>query len=421
MIAAPLPLEAQQGKARKRSPFTRPAFLLALLLCFLALQEICLRLIFPLPEVMGINRLRYTNNSATPALKKQKELSHVSFIYPSEPDGFAFRHDLNLYGFRDGEWKVEKPGGEERIMLVGDSIVEGFGAPEEKSIPALLKKRLSESGASIRVMNAGAGTMQVPNCFALIRDLLPVFRPDSLILVLYFNDLPPPPYDPAWLERDDAPARQSPWTPRIVSVIGRALRGEPVPRAWSEGPFPFYAAVPDPANWWSDKEVALRWGPFVRPDIRRAMEQGLFNPYIAGDAARAIEHFDRDFDLRPHLKALAEYAARFSTRLFIAFVPSKLAVSEAYSPYLGEMVEVNVDQRKMGEVFRRQGPALEKACRDLGLPFLDLGPALRAREEKGERMYWSYDFHLNPAGYEAAARSLAGWWLDKEKGRASGG
>ena len=103
---------------------------------FLVLLEIAVRTVFPLPEALGFDRTRYSHMGFTPGAQTPSSLGHASFTWASDPDGFAFEHALNLYGFRDREWTLEAPAGATRVAFVGDSFVEGFSAPAEDTIPA---------------------------------------------------------------------------------------------------------------------------------------------------------------------------------------------------------------------------------------------------------------------------------------------
>ena len=51
---------------------------------------------------------------------------------------------------------------------------------------------------------------------------------------------------------------------------------------------------------------------------------------------------------------------------------------------------------------------LEKACRDLAIPFLDLTPALRLAGQREKLHLLPRDFHYNAAGYRVIAEALAG-------------
>ena len=90
--------------------------------------------------------------------------------------------------------------------------------------------------------------------------------------------------------------------------------------------------------------------------------------------------------MRPHLAA-------------VVFIPTKFRV---YAPLLDQ---------PPGEFPNTQWAYLSGLCADLGLPCLDLTPALRTAAgrllPKGEFVFWPDDTHWNAAGIRAAADALA--------------
>jgi hypothetical protein len=102
--------------------------------------------------VANFNRSRYFNGAGGSG---QGDGAHAVAWWWSEPDGAAFPHQMNLYGFRDREWRVETDHGVERVLFLGDSFVEGFGAAQSDTIPRRFEDFLR--GRRVEVMNLGAG------------------------------------------------------------------------------------------------------------------------------------------------------------------------------------------------------------------------------------------------------------------------
>ena len=98
---------------------------------FLVLLEIAVRAVFPLHEAPGFDRANYSHMGFTPGADSPSALGHASFTWASDPDGFAFDHGLNLYGFRDREWTLAKPPGTTRVAFVGE--VDQVPAPKNCS------------------------------------------------------------------------------------------------------------------------------------------------------------------------------------------------------------------------------------------------------------------------------------------------
>ena len=101
------------------------------LLLLLVLQEVALRAVFPRREIANFDRIHYSPLNTAQEGRDTGSLAHASFRWDSEPDGTAFVHHLNLYGFRDAEWRVAPDPGALRLLVLGDSFVVGdvFSSP----------------------------------------------------------------------------------------------------------------------------------------------------------------------------------------------------------------------------------------------------------------------------------------------------
>jgi len=376
----------------------------------LLLQESVARLVFPLPAVLDFDRGDYSPLAALPASDAPDSLGHLSFSWTSDPDGFSFVHALNLYGFRDDEWALEPPRAARRIAFVGDSFVEGFSTDGAGTLPRLFARLAADAGSRVETLNLGIGGARLDHYARLIRDAVPLFRPSSVILVLYANDPIPQRFDPAWLERPLQPRLSSPWTPRLVTVLAALAAGRRVPRRWIEPPFAYLPAVPDPRNPWSDGRWNGRLSAFVEPEVARAMRAGHFNWSLTEFLPWFGEHLTRRVELEPYLRALRDYVRRFEAELLVVYLPMKNQVSDRYLTFEAAYSPPGSLRSLLGEEFQVQARMLAATAARLDLAFLDLTPPLRALEASGPALYWSYDDHLRPLGYRAAAEQIFEAW-----------
>ena len=390
-------------------PHRRLLFALALIG---VLQEVGVRAVFPLPEIVDFDRLRYSPLAQAAPDELPTSLGHASFSWASDPDGFEFVHRLNLYGFRDGEWRLRAAPGRTRVAFVGDSFVEGLSADVESAIPAVFRRVAGERGRSVETLNLGIAGAGLEVYARLVRDAVPLFRPDSVVLVLYANDLVPIRFDPGWLDAPLDPERRSPWQPRILPVLRQLRSGGRVPRRWIAPPFSYIAAVPDPRNPWSQERSARRLAAFVTPSIAEAMRRGRFNPALASWFPWAPNALGRTVDLTPHVSALAAWTKRFGSELLVVYLPLKNQASDRYLAFQADYSPPGSVRSLLGEEFQRHAALLAATCRGLGVPFLDLTPVLRKGESAGPSLYWSYDDHLRPRGYRVAGERIFSWWVD---------
>lgn len=377
-------------------------------------QELLLRALFPVPEVAGFNRIAYQMLAGTsPSLRStlKRGLACVDLRFRSRPDGFDERHRLNLYGFRGDDFSIEPPAGRQRVLVLGDSVAEGQGAPESATIAAALARRWKDA----EVLNLGVVAADLPRLARLARDATALLRPTHVVLVLYANDLPAPPLDPALDGPPPAFPRQAApwWTPRAAELLGRVATDRPIYRRWPRPVLPFFPAVPDPANPWSRVAAAPA---DVEVSLFRAMVDGAINPWLAEQADALPAMLAHDFSLggsaAPYLRTIAGSCQRADARLLVAYVPFCGVVDRRYAAALIQMgmAPALAEALPADPVYRRQNRHLTEACSRLGLAFVDATEPLRSAERSGVPQYWRYDTHPTPDGYATIAHAIAAAW-----------
>ncbi len=388
-----------------RPLLARVAFAIALLL---AVPELLARGVFPLPEVLNFDRSAYSHMGFAPGGHQLTSLGHASFRWASDPDGFEFVHALNLYGFRDETWLLAKRRGTTRVAFVGDSFVEGFSAPCEDTIPRRFAELARRRGEALESLNLGVGGGSLESYGRLLRDALPLFRPDAVILVLFANDVVEKRLPSDWRKDALVPQRSSAWTPRLGSVAARLAAGRRVPRRWIEPPFDFLPRVPDPRNPWSDGRRAGSLA-FVEPEIARAARHGRFNPMLPEALPWFAKALARAVDLTPWLRGFREHSHALGAAFGVVYLPTKMQVSDRYRPFVARYSPPGSAVSLTGPLYQQHARKLAADCAALGLPFLDLTPSLRAKDADAA-LYWSYDDHLRPRGYRVVAERISDWW-----------
>lgn len=98
---------------------------------------------------------------------------------------------INQYGLREREEILEtKPPGQRRVVCIGDSLVFGWGVPEEATWVRLVENELRKSDDALRTVNCG-GTMAVcADEYAIaLEKRFGAFGPDVVVVALGLNDL----------------------------------------------------------------------------------------------------------------------------------------------------------------------------------------------------------------------------------------
>jgi hypothetical protein len=259
-------------------------------------------------------------------------------------------------------------------------------------------------------MNFGISGVGMRSYLRLIRDLVPTFHPDHIVLVLYMNDLYDVPQDPVPLLLSGLEAeRWSPWRSRLLFLLSRARSGAPVPRRWDPSPGPvkplaldrFFAASP---------ELAKTIERVAAPDLAAAMMDGWLNPAVVNLAARSERILPEKVAVDNVVRVLQEFLADRSVRLWLVYLPSLNQVSDAYLPAQGRISASIGVPTLTADRFQQQARDLAAAAQRHQVPFFDLTPELRAIEASGQRQYWAYDSHMRGAGYSTVADLLFDWW-----------
>jgi hypothetical protein len=377
---------------------------------FVRLQESLLRVAAPIPEVTNFNRMNYSSPFYTPPVTSTS-FSNVAFTWASEPDGIEFTHNLNRYGFRDRTWRVKHEQNHQRIIFIGDSFVEGFMADDEETIPRGFAQEASTRKRILETLNLGIAGSRFPEYYTLIRDAVPLFQPEYLLLVFYANNFPQvSEFEPAWLSPPFIPQYAQIFKSRFYQIAENMKGYETILHALKMPAFSFIEAVPDSKNPWSSEKKAAYFRTFVAPKIATAMKRGRFNPHIVNYYIRCKKVLRKSFNIVSHLNALKHFVTEHSCKLFIAYIPFNNQVSDAYLRFQSEYSSDKNPTSLMKNEYQIHARILKNTCQQLHIPFQDLTPILRKHEARGERLYWNYDPHMKGKGYLLVGKYLYNWF-----------
>jgi lysophospholipase L1-like esterase len=126
-------------------------------------------------------------------------ISRISNIYPVDDPVLDWRYvpnsevrsgqvvyRYNAAGFRDMDHSVEKPSGVERILVLGDSVTEGYGVEWADVFARVLQSRL---GQRHEVINIAAGGLNTPQEIHLLERVGAQYRPDLVVVNFVMNDV----------------------------------------------------------------------------------------------------------------------------------------------------------------------------------------------------------------------------------------
>ena len=99
---------------------------------------------------------------------------------------------INSRGWRDGEFSLKKPEGVRRIMVVGDSVVFGYGVKLEDMFPKVIERGLNSRGSGrYEVISMGGAGGNTYSQSRIIKENVAIYDPDLVILAFNLNDIMP--------------------------------------------------------------------------------------------------------------------------------------------------------------------------------------------------------------------------------------
>ena len=379
-------------------------FLLVYILAVFSFQELLFRYVFPVPELKNLDRAIFWNvNPKNPKLNFQR--NGTKYWGSSLDTSKKFIHDMNMYGFRDTEWLLERKEGRKRILFIGDSFVEGIMAEQDETIPVGFLKGFK---VDAEVMNAGMVGQGLSVYLQLMADLIPNYKPDLAVLCVYSNDMGPdePIVPQYYLE----PQPYGQFTPRVLDVVEQLMRGNPLLTRWGGEAQPFLNAVPEKSNPWTDHEDKLRRR--VTDRIAEEMIKGSFNPARTNDLFIEEHYLKQSPNLGETIPFFRHVCEQNGTEPLVVYIPSKNQVSNAYLKYEFEMcLEACNDSIDLTKpAYQLHQKIIADQCRAFGLNFIDLSNQLRAKEAANNRLFWNYDEHMRGHGYLLCGEMIFDRW-----------
>lgn len=307
---------------------------------------------------------------------------------------YSVRIRINRVGFRDRDFDVPKPPGVLRVAMIGDSYVEAFQVPLERTVHKVLEARLRKVGYGAEVAGLGVGGFGTAQELLLFRAYARALDPQ--VVVLLFNpgndvhdnsrELKRDPRLPYFHLEDDrlveSPFAPAPlWRARLSNRLRNlsqlyALARDATARAGRAGgggglPDEFFVYRQDPEGVW-----AQAW------KLTEAL--------------------------------LAEFAAEVAAsgaHLVVVIVPNQIQLPGRWQEAVARWPELSGPRYSPMVPVRRAREFL----RSRGIPVLDLvdefGRRVRA---SGERPHFEVNGHWNDTGHRWAAQEIERFLLGRE-------
>ncbi len=316
---------------------------------------------------------------------------------------------MNADGLRDRDHPLARTPGVTRILLLGDSFVEGMQVPLEKTFAKRLEAKLADDGRRVEVVNAGFSGFGTDNELLFFEADGRRYQPDLVLLgFTEANDVIENSkrlYERMYAEAPDGPPPKSHF--KIGRGGGLRLDARAARRAWEQ-----FAA--------RRATVLGRAGMALERNFHvvRLVETALSRRPLRADAARVVHttvvgiyatHPATEWEdawalTRALVLRLRRDVDAAGATFAVVAIPSKEVVSPDAWRSLRALSPSGVDRALDVE---RPGVVSGELFATARIPYLDLAPALQSHfSATGRSGYFVWDVHLTEEGHEVVAEAL---------------
>lgn len=126
---------------------------------------------------------------------KFQPFSEFYVTYDGNPDGYFDKDNrlyyrLNNYGFRGENFRMKKPPGVYRIMVLGDSFTFGDGVKLEDTFVLQLQNQLRKMHPKVEVLNFATSGWNTVDQISYLYSVGHKFEPDLVVIAYVLNDGP---------------------------------------------------------------------------------------------------------------------------------------------------------------------------------------------------------------------------------------
>lgn len=353
----------------------------------------------------------------------------VRFAHPSnfheqrENLEFSYSFRTNKAGIRYDDIPMRKPENEYRVLVLGDSFVEGEGVDEAFRFTNRLEKIFSSETRKVRFINMGLSGTGPQEYERILNNLGFDYEPDAVLICVFANDL-----SNIRLEENQIQKRRGfrrvlhTLFPRIYTLVSIAAAREqtavPSGQTIQEFAEKKAAALGIPkqeVEAWK-KRIPQKW--FDAANAGRLgwshLTYGLFRPDYLTDALdvatpKALSQWEM---MAKVLSRMVETANEKGVKAGIVFIPFQAqydpVIYDENAPPLFALSGVRYRREWLTEISAVEDRLGLLSAR-LNVPLLDLTPRIRAVMPQDPELNFPLDGHWNSFGHAWAAEEIAGW------------
>jgi len=299
--------------------------------------------------------------------------------YLGRPGALEYDFKLNSLGFKDTEFKREKPPGGYRILALGDSFAWGV-VPYPDNYLTLLEKFLEAKQPGVEVLNMGVPGIDPEDYLAVLVNEGLAFDPDAVLLSFFIgND-----FEPKLLRSKFI------YPYSYLATYVRAV----------------YKMLPHPIldgelRKYDDGRPLFSEQYFLALEVKRS------EIYQPKGRKKLYAALDRVMELIGRIRSICEQR---KMKLLVVLIPDELQVSADLQRQVATVARVNPDHLDL------PNRLLSARLRQASIEYLDLLPLMREQGRK-QVLYKPRDTHWNIAGNQLAADAIAeaiSGWLSRE-------
>jgi lysophospholipase L1-like esterase len=319
---------------------------------------------------------------------------------------FAIDYDFNEFGLRDRPIPARADDPDFRILALGNSFVEGWGAKIEESFVRVAEDRMNaarpKSRPQYRIVNAGASGYGAVQSYLLGKELTAKLRPDAIVFFYLPTMLPA---DQKFLPRAELDGDRLATGLNFAPILdaphaGMAASGA-APAATVGGEGMLSSSLAKYSSLWRVLRARLDNRAAQRSIVPGDVQTDLLAAYRA--PAEALESMHEP--TFRHVAAMATMAHDAGIPFVVVQLPLPIEVSPVEWDRGRAIYGLSATVTKRPELEEIPAAALARTNASY-VRARDFLASKAATSPGDERLFFAYDFHLNRRGQQ-----LLGEWL----------
>ena len=342
---------------------------------------------------------------------------------------FEYTFKTNSQGLRYPDISLEKQDPDEiRVLVLGDSFVEGVGVEADETFHAKLEKTYRDKlNKPVYFINAGlrgTGPVQQAN---LLNNIGMKYHPDKVLLCVYANDLTNMPDKTNYIfhpyqktQRDGAAKIVGMFFPRILTLCEKLNKIKKAKKYYSKKQDVVAQVSAKAIEMGIEKARIEEWKKSLPPELVEAANNFEFNGAILSFGLLHKNYWQRSLNIdnpvseekwlgmESTLNFIQTLCTNNSIELTIVYIPAAFQYNPEFQSKDSIRVQMgmHIDSKWLTEDSDFQNH-LAKWCNEKTVPFIDLTDTFRKATDKNPLNY-RLDSHWTEKGHELAAEVLFG-------------